>query len=204
MVLHRSSSSPHNYILLPLTLHVRFLISDSSDKMLTGNSIAIDAQHLEMLIDSQHRSHISIDHYFHYCLTLQRQSELELQKLLPFGVCTIIERWQLCRDNLRLHSGLFCSLFVISTLWKRGHRVTCNNPALWTALCLHYMLLKHSLKEQNREGGRNEYKVRYILALCFVLYNPRMTKTTAVDYRKALMMTPDFKNYNLLYPNATV
>ena len=78
--------------LLPLTLHVRFLISDSSDKMLTRNPIAIDAQHLEMLIDSQHRSHISIDQYFHYCLTLQRQSELELQKLLPFGVCTIIER----------------------------------------------------------------------------------------------------------------
>ena len=180
MVLHRSSSSPHNYILLPLTLHVRFLISDSSDKILTGNSIAIDAQHLEMLIDSQHRSHITINHYFHYCLTLQRQSELELQKLLPFGVFSIIERWHLCRDILRLHSVLFCALFVISTLWKRGHKVTCNNPGLRTALCLHSMLLKHSLKEQNRGGTR------------------------ALDCRKALMilMTPEFKNYNLLYPNA--
>ena len=39
--------------------------------------------------------------------------------------------------------------------------------------------------------------MRYILALCCVLYNPR-----TVDYRKALMMTPKFKNYNLLYPNA--
>ena len=57
------------------------------------------------------------------------------------------------------------------------------------------------IKEQNREGGRNEYKVRYILALCFVLYNPRVTKPTAVDYRKALMMTP-VKNYNFLYPKA--
>ena len=44
------------------------------------------------------------------------------------------------------------------------------------------------------------------LALCFVLYNPRMTKPTAEDCRKAfiILMTPEFKNYNLLYPNATI
>ena len=86
------SYSSDNYILLPLTLHVRFLISDSNGKMLTRNTIAVGAPYLTMLIDSQHRSHISIDQYFHYCHTLQRQSELELQKLTPFGVFSIVER----------------------------------------------------------------------------------------------------------------